>query len=148
MQKAYKLSLLYYLAFSALLVVSAVMLFELKIGFSIESILQYYIGNEEKFISAKSSGAILKVVLPHIYVFGLLSMVLLHFLVFTKHRFKTSTLVIIWTTFISGLLEVFTPFAIINGLEFFAYLKLLSFVIFLGLILYLIYLLFHSIVYD
>lgn len=148
MQRAYKLSVIYYLAFAILLVISAIMLFKLKIGFSIESILEYYIGNEEKFIAARNTGAIFKMILPHIYVFGLLSMVLLHFIVFTKHRFQKSTIVLIWLTFTNGLLEIFTPFAIINGLAFFAYIKLLSFIIFLALILYIIWLLFNSIIND
>lgn len=148
MQKAYKLSILYYLSFSILLIISAVMLFELKIGFSIESILEYYIGNEEKFISARDSGAIFKMILPHIYVFGLIAMVLLHFLVFTKHRFEKRTLTVIYTTLISGFLEIFTPFGIIYGLKFFAYIKLLSFIVFLAIILYVIWLLFNSIIKD
>lgn len=148
MQKAYKLSILYYLVFSLLLILSAVMLFEHKIGFSFQSVLEYYVGNEERFISAKSSAGILKLVLPHIFVFGLLAMVLLHFLVFTKQRYKNSTLTLIYMTFITALLEVFTPFMIISGFEFFAYVKLLSFFAFLALILYISWLLFDSIVYD
>ena len=148
MQKAYKLSILYYLLFSLLLIASAVMLFDHKIGFSFNGVLEYYIGNEDKFISSKDSASILKVLLPHIFVFGLLGMVLLHFLVFTQHRYKKSTLFLIYLTFITAILEMFTPFLIINGLEFFAYIKLLSFALFLLLILYISWLLFHSIIYD
>ena len=148
MQKAYKLSILYYLLFSLLLITSAVMLFEHKIGFSFNGVLEYYIGNEEKFISSKSLGAILKVLLPHIFVFGLLAMVLLHFLVFTEHRYKKTTLILIYLTFITALLEMFTPFLIVSGFEFFAYVKLLSFFVFLGLVLYISWLLFHSIIYN
>ncbi|MCK4974840.1 MAG: hypothetical protein KAR81_06270 [Sulfurimonas sp.] len=148
MQKAYKLSILYYLAFSLLLIASAVMLFEHKIGFSFNGLLEYYIGNEEKFISSKSLGGILKVLLPHIFVFGLLSMVLLHFVVFTEHRYKKSTIILIYLTFITAALEMFTPFLIVSGFEFFAYIKLLSFWLFLALILYISWLLLQSITYD
>ena len=148
MQKAYKLSILYYLLFSLLLISSAVMLFEHKIGFSFNGVLEYYVGNEEKFIASKSFGGILKVLLPHIFVFGLLAMVLLHFLVFTEHRYKKTTLILIYLTFITALLEMFTPFLIVSGFEFFAYVKLLSFFVFLGLVLYISWLLFHSIIYN
>ena len=148
MQKAYKFSILYYLSFSILLIVSAVMLFEHKIGFSFSAVVDYYVGNEEKFISAKSFIGILKIVLPHIFVFGLLAMVLLHFLVFTEHRYKKSTLILIYTTFVTALLEIFTPFMIINGFKFFAYIKLFSFFVFLALILYVSWLLFRSIVNE
>ncbi|MCW8894468.1 MAG: hypothetical protein OQK48_04010 [Sulfurimonas sp.] len=148
MQKAYKLSILYYLAFSLLLIVSAVMLFEHKIGFSFNGVVDYYVGNEDKFIPAKSLVGILKIVLPHIFVFGLLAMVLLHFLVFTEHRYKKSTLVLIYLTFTTALLEMFTPFLIVVGLEFFAYIKLFSFFIFLALILYVSWLLLRSIIKE
>jgi len=148
MQKAYKLSILYYLLFSLLLITSAVMLFEHKIGFSVNQVLEYYIGSEEKFIPAKSAKGILKLVLPHIFVFGLFIMVLLHFLVFTRLRYKKSTLTLIYLTFITALLEIFTPFMIISGFSFFAYIKLFSFFAFLSLILYIFWLLFRSIVYE
>ncbi|MDA3908738.1 MAG: hypothetical protein PF437_06590 [Sulfurimonas sp.] len=148
MQKAYKLSIIYYLIFSLLLIISAVMLFDYKIGFSYEGVLDYYLGDEEKFIPAKSSGGALKLVLPHIFSFGLISMVLLHFLVFTKHRYKKSTLVLIYLTFLSALLEIFTPMLILNGFEFAALLKLISFFVFLSLILYISWLLFYSIIHE
>jgi len=124
------------------------MLFKHNIGFSISDITQYYIGNEEKFIASKSWHGILKIILPHTFVFGLFAMVILHFLVFTKERYKTSTLVLIYTMLFTAFAEMFSPFMIINGYEIFSYIKLVSFVTFLGTILYTLWLLFHSIVYD
>ena len=131
MQKAYKLSILYYLLFTLLLVSSAIILFEHKIGFSFISVLEYYLGNEEKFIPAQSPLGILRIVLPHIFVFGLISMVLLHFIVFTNHRYKKAILILIYATFITAILEIFTPILIVSGFEFFDYVKLLSFFLFL-----------------
>lgn len=148
MQEAYKLSILYYLAFSLLLIVSAVMLFEHKIGFSYGAVLEYYIGNEEKFIPSQSASGILKIVLPHIFVFGLFFMVLLHFLVFTKLRYEKSLLTLIYAAFATALLEIFSPLLIINGFEFFAYIKLFSFFGLLAIILYISWLLFKSISHE
>lgn len=148
MQEAYKLSILYYLAFSLLLVVSALMLFEHKIGFSFSGVLEYYTGNEEKFIPAQSAGGILKIVLPHIFVFGLFAMVLLHFLVFADLRYKENITLLVYAAFIVALLEIFTPFMIISGFEFFAYMKLFSFFTFLALLIYISWLLFQSITYS
>ncbi len=148
MTKAYKLSIIYYLIFSLLLILSAYLLFDYKIGFNYQGVVDYYLGSEENFIPAKSFSGILKIILPHIFAFALLSMVLLHFLVFTKSRYKKNTLIVIYLTFITALLEIFTPFLIISGFEFFAYLKLISFFVFLSLILYISWLLFHSIIYD
>lgn len=148
MIKAYKLSIIYYVIFSLLLILSAYMLFDFKIGFDYESVVNYYIGNEERFIPAKSAGGILKLVLPHIFVFGLFAMVLLHFLVFTKLRYKKSTLTLIYLTFITALLEIAAPFMIISGFKLFAYIKLFSFFAFLTLILYTCWLIFYSIAYE
>lgn len=145
MQQAYKLSIFYYLLFSLLLIFSAVMLFEHKIGFSYNSVLEYYIGNEEKFIPAQSTAGILKIVLPHIFVFGLLTMVLLHFLVFTDLKSRRAFLILIYATFVTAFLEIFAPFMIISGWWFFAYIKLLSFFLFLALTLFILWLLFRKI---
>lgn len=145
MQQAYKLSIFYYLLFSLLLIFSAVMLFEHKIGFSYNSVLEYYIGNEEKFIPAQSAAGILKIVLPHIFVFGLLTMVLLHFLVFTNLKSRRAFLILIYATFVTAFLEIFAPFMIISGWWFFAYIKLLFFFLFLALTLFILWLLFRKI---
>ena len=146
MIKAYKVSIIYFLVFSLLLLISSIMIFEHKIGFDSLSILNYYLGDEKLFIPAKSVSGVLKIVLPHIFVFGLFSMVILHFVVFTKQKEKTK--ILIYLTFISAFLEIFTPLMILWGFESFAYLKLLSFILFEILILYLLYLLFFSIVYE
>lgn len=148
MHQAYKLSILYYLAFVLLLITSAIMLFENKIGFSATSVMEYYLGSEEKFIPKKGYIGVLKIILPHIFVFGLLSMVLLHFLVFTTHRYKKNTLRLIIITYIVSILEMFSPFAILNGYEFFTYIKLVSFFAFLSLSVYISWLLFYSITHD
>ncbi len=145
MQQAYKLSIFYYILFSLLLILSAVMLFEHKIGFSYNSVLDYYIGNEDKFIPAQSAAGILKIVLPHIFVFGLFAMVLLHFLVFTDLKSRRVFLILIYVTFITALLDIFTPFMIISGWSFFAYIKILSFFTFLSLTLFTLWLLFRKI---
>lgn len=146
MIKAYKVSIIYFLVFSLLLLLSGIMIFEHKIGFDSKSIINYYLGDEELFIPAKSVSGVLKIVLPHIFVFGLFSMVILHFVVFTKQKERTK--ILIYLTFISAFLEIFTPLMILGGFESFAYLKLFSFILFEILILYLLYLLFFSIVYE
>lgn len=146
MQKAYKLSVSYFLLFSLLLLLSSVMIFERKIGLSTQEVLAYYLGDETLFIPAKTISGVLKLVLPHVLAFGLFSMVLLHFLVFTKQKHKTKTLTLL--IFMSALLEIFSPLFIILGFESFAYLKLFSFFLFESLFLYLLWLLFFSIVYE
>lgn len=121
------------------------MIFEHKIGFSAREISNYYLGDSSQFINAKTYMGVLKVTLPHILAFGLLSMVLLHFLVFTKYKDKRSTKILIYLVYISALTEIFTPLMIILGLEFFSYLKLISLVVFQTTLLYIVWLLFSSV---
>ena len=143
MLQAYKYSILYFLLFALLLLLSSALLFDAKIGLSIESILRYYQGDEENFIVAKSFGGVLKIILPHIFAFGLFMMVVLHFVVFTKYKQQLHYLTL--ASFIVALLELFSPFFIINGFEIFAYVKLASFFIFEFLLLYILWLLQKSI---
>lgn len=148
MTKAYKYSLIYFLAFSLLLLISGLLLFEHKIGFSVQEISSYYLGNEDKFINPQTNSGILKIVTPHLFAFGLFIMVLLHFLIFTKKRNSRTLKTVIYLTFISAVLELLSPFGIINSIEFFAYIKLLSFFIFELLVLFSSWLLFRSIIYE
>ena len=145
MTKAYKFAISYFLFFSLLLLVSGALLFEQKIGFSIDGILNYYLGNESSFTQPKSAFGVLKTVLPHIFAFGLFAMVIMHFLIFTKERNKAKTKVLIYLTLISALLEIGSPFFIIIGADIFAYIKFISFVLFEALIIYISWLLFYSI---
>ena len=148
MQKAYKYSILYFLLFSLLLLASSILLFEEKIGFSVAGVLDYYLGNEEKFITAKSTTGVLKIILPHIFLFGLFVMVVLHFLIFTKHKHTKKMRLLIYASFLIAFSELFSPFFILYGFEFFAYVKLLSFMLFEFLFLYLFWLLFESIIFS
>ena len=148
MQKAYKYSILYFLLFSLLLLASSIFLFEEKIGFSYREVINYYLGNEVLFQSSKTITGLLKVLLPHILGFGLFIMVVLHFLVFTNYNKSKKIYIIILATFISGFFELFSSFFILYGFEFFAYIKLISFVVFESLLLYIFWILSSSIFYE
>lgn len=148
MQRTYKYSIIYFLVFSLLLLTSSILIFNDKMGFSVNSIVAYYNGNEALFIPAKTKDGILQILLPHIFAFGLFLMVSLHFLIFTKHRNKKQTQLLIYFIFTMAFLELSSPFLIINGFHFFAYVKILSFFGFELSLLYLFWLLFYSIVYD
>jgi hypothetical protein len=147
LQKAYKVALFYYLLFSLLLLASSILLFDIKIGFSPQAVLEYYLGNEEKFIIAKTPAGILKLILPHILAYGLFIMVSMHFMIFTKYKNRAIVQLLLYTLFISGSVELFSPFLILMGLHTFALLKLISFVVFELSLLLLFGLLFKSIIY-
>ncbi len=144
MTQAYKYAIGYFLAFSLLLMASGIMLFEHKIGFGINQITEYYLGSEEKFTVAKTFTGILKIILPHIFAFGLFTMVLLHFLIFTKYKDTRRLKILTSLLFSSAFLEIFSPFFILLGAEFFSYIKIASFILLESLVLYISWLLFIS----
>ena len=148
LNKSYKVAIIYFLLFSLLLLASGALIFANKIGFSYTSLLHYYLGDIKNFSSAKSFIGISKIILPHIFAFGIFTMVLLHFLIFTKKRATKELKIIIYLSFTSAFLEIFTAFLISEGYSFFIYLKLFSFFIFYCFILYIIFILFKSIIYD
>jgi len=144
----YRYSVLYFLLFSLLLLGSSFLIFEHKIGFSQLEVVHYYLGDEESFMIAKTPLGLLKIILPHIFAFGLFMMVLLHFLVFTNKRDSSEVLFIIYAAFIAAFLELFSPFLILGGVWVFAYVKMASFFAMLGISLYVSYLLFVSIIKE
>lgn len=148
LNRLYNYTVAYFLLFSVLLLLSGALLFADKIGFSYESVLHYYLGDENSFSTAKSYLGVLKIILPHVFTFGLFVMVVLHFLVFTKKRNTKEIYLLIYLTFFSAFLELFSPFFILWGFHFFAYIKILSFFLFEGSILYALFLLFKSIFFH
>jgi len=143
--RSYEYALFYFILFSLLFLASSAILFFVKIGFSYDAVLHYYTGNEELFIASKSYSGLLKVILPHVFAFGLFIMVILHFLIFTKKRETKELRYIIYLSFVSAFLEIFSPFAIIRGYHFFVYLKIISFITLELLLLYALYLMLKSI---
>jgi hypothetical protein len=136
------------LIFELLLLSSSILLFDNKIGFSTTDISNYYLGDSAQFIQAKSALGIAKITLPHIFAFGLFAMVLLHFLVFTKQKDKNKAKVLVYVLFTTAFLEIFSPYFIIFGATIFVYVKLFSFNLLEILFVYILWILFHSIIYD
>jgi hypothetical protein len=126
----------YFSFFTLLLVLSAFLIFESKIGISANQVLEYYLGSEERFIPKKTSLGILKISLPHIFAYGLITMVLLHFLFFTAYKEGRQVGILLQLMFLSASVEIASPLFMVEGYEFFAYIKLISFFMFNSLIVY------------
>ena len=148
MQNLYKLSILYFLLFSLLLIISSIALFEVKIGFSTHAVVAYYLGDAQNFNTKKSFVGILKIALPHIFAFSLFLMVVLHFLLFGKYKKSAHFKWLILLSFLSAFFEIFIPFGIIYTLEALAFVKIVSLILFELTLLYSLWLLFESIVYE
>lgn len=145
MHKAYQIALLYFLLFSVLLLLSGGLIFYDKIGFDAVSLRNYYLGDEALFMMPKSFFGVLKVLLAHLFSFGLFSFVILHFLRFIT-PFKGLGLLSI-TTLVVALLEVLSSFLILVW-EGFVYLKLITFFGFFSLMLLLFFILLRSILIE
>ena len=148
LDKAYRHAIFYFLLFSLLLLLSGALIFVEKIGWSIHDVIHYYLGDPNSFVVAKSFEGMAKIILPHIFAFGLFAMVLLHFIIFTKKRNTQEFRVLIYLTFLSAFFEIFSSLMIIEGFKLFAYIKLFTFFLFYLLVLYLLFILFKSIIYD
>ena len=106
-------------------------LFKEKIGFDLISISDYYKGNEQLFINEKSLAGMVEIAVPHLAAFGILLVALTHFLSFTEFKFKTIFILLIY---ISALSDIFSSFIVRFSDMDMAYLKLLSFIVFEGLL--------------
>ena len=74
---------LMFLGYIALLWVSNGMMYFHKMGLNPESVVEYYLGSEEKFTQPKSYQSLLEVTHFHLFAMGLLIVTLTHLLLFT-----------------------------------------------------------------
>lgn len=145
MIQAYKITIVYFFLLGFLLLLSGVILFNHKIGFTFQNIITYYNGDPDQFILQKSTIGKLKIVLPHIFSFALFIMVLTHFLRFckcTKNTYVTMLIVFLYTF---AFIEIASPFFIQFFPWIFALFKISSFILLNVLILLVIWLLLQCI---
>jgi len=74
---------LLFLGYIALLWISNGMMYFHKMGLSPESVVEYYLGSEERFTQPKSYQSLLEVTHFHLFAMGLLVLTLAHLLLFT-----------------------------------------------------------------
>lgn len=145
MHNTYKIAIVYFILFSILLLISALMIFSTKMGFSPLGVSDYYLGNEEKFMQAKSLSGLLKVSFPHIFSLALFAMVLLHFVYFTSHKNTKSLRYLIVLTYLTIFVELISGFVLLLGVPLFAFIKLISMVLMLLLFFIMFWMILSSI---
>lgn len=74
---------LMFLAYIALLWISNGMMYFHKMGLNPQSVIDYYLGSEEKFTQPKSYQSLLEVTHFHLFAMGMLIVTLAHLLLFT-----------------------------------------------------------------
>jgi hypothetical protein len=75
---------LMFLAYVALLWISNGMMYFHKMGLSADSVVEYYLGSEEKFTQPKSYQSLLEVSHFHLFSMGMLAVTLTHLLLFAN----------------------------------------------------------------
>ncbi len=122
--------IVYFALFGVLLLASGLWLFGMKAGFGVETIAEYYLGNEALLKPPKSREGLLEIAVPHLGGMGLFIMVSAHFVLFTSQRSRRLMVWVAALCFIGALLAIASPFAIIAGWGVFAGVKLAAMVLF------------------
>ena len=124
---ALKLIILFSLIFFAGLIVTN-FLFMTKIGFTVQEVINYYLGNPETFRQPKSYGSIVEETHFHLFAMGIILMTLNHLMLFSdlSMRFKIMLIVV---SFSACLLDIVSSWLVRFVSADFAYLKLSSMVV-------------------
>ena len=117
---------LMFLGYIALLWVSNGMMYFHKMGLTPGSVVEYYLGSEEKFTQPKSYQSLLEVTHFHLFSMGMLAVTLAHLLLFAN----VSTTLKIWLTglvFISAIGDELAGWLVRFAHPAFAYFKIAAF---------------------
>ncbi|MCV6608063.1 MAG: hypothetical protein OIF32_07625 [Campylobacterales bacterium] len=106
---------------------SGIGLFFYKIGFTYEMVGEYFLGNEDKFIMAKEFNGLLETSMFHFVGQLGVGFIVAHFILFIKEKSKlliaSGYLVLIF-----GLVDILSPYLIINFGAIFVWWKIIGFV--------------------
>lgn len=140
--RLFSLLLILALALISLQLLSGVYLFIEKFGLLPSDVFTYFAGDEENFIMAKSFEGLLETAVPHFIAISTSIFVYAHFLLFTNVISEKKKQLLVASLFISAIIDIFSPFGMLYGFEFFAWSKLIgfwSFEILMGLLLYILF---------
>ena len=99
-----------------------------KMSLSASSVIDYYLGSEEKFLSPRSYQGLLEVSHFHLFAMGMLLLVLTHLILFVPLRNGTKAWLII-VPFLSAILDESAGWLVRFVNPNFAYLKIAGFVL-------------------
>ena len=144
MHQSYRVAIAYFTIFGALLLLSGALLFASKLGLTVESIKTFYLGSATGFAQPKSSYGLLETALPHLGAMGLFIFVLGHFLLFAPKKEKRKAIFSVITLFLAAFFDIISGFCMIQGWEFFVFVKITSFLMLQGVALYLLFIVFKN----
>ena len=108
-------------------IVSGILLFFYKIGYSFETVSDYYLGNEDTFVMPKSFHGLLETSMPHLVAQVGISFIVAHFLMFIN---EISTKKLLWgySLVLFAILDILSPYFILWFGDIFIWLKLIAFI--------------------
>jgi hypothetical protein len=118
---------LYALYVGALWITNALLYFQ-KMSLSYASVVGYYLGDEERFLPARSYQGLLEVSHFHLFAMGMLLLVLTHLMLFVPLRPRTKAWLIA-VPFLSGFLDEGAGWLVRFVHPGFAYLKIAGFLL-------------------
>ena len=127
---------LYVLYVAGLWLTNALLYFQ-KMGLSYLSVVEYYLGSEERFLQPRSYQGLLEVAHFHFFAMGMLLLVLTHLMLFVPLRNATKAWLIV-LPFVSAFLEEGSGWLVRFVHPGFAYLKIASFLLLQGSLMALI----------
>lgn len=140
--RLFHLLLFFALGLISLQLLSGIWLFIEKYGLTPDEVILYFAGDETRYIMPKSIEGLLETAVPHFIAISVTLFVYAHFLLFTQIISEKKKQLLITSLFISAVIDIFSPFGILYGYAFFAWLKVLSFWSFEALMGVLLYTLF------
>jgi hypothetical protein len=118
---------LYALYVIGLLITNALLYFN-KMGLSAVSVIDYYLGSEERFLSARSYQGLLEVSHFHLFAMGMLLLVLTHLMLFVPLRNHLKAWLIV-VPFGSAILDEGAGWLVRYASPLFAYAKIAGFLL-------------------
>lgn len=126
-----------FLAYTLVLWVTNAGLYFAKMSLTPGSVIEYYRGNEEKFLQPRSAQGLLETLHFHAFAMGILLVTLTHLVLFVPISMRTKAIGIA-TAFTSGILGELSGWGVRFVHPGFAYLKIACFLLLEGSILWLV----------
>ncbi|MCB0363437.1 MAG: hypothetical protein KDD35_11975 [Bdellovibrionales bacterium] len=113
MAKHYQIIIANYSILLVLQLGTVVYLFYQKLGWSLNSIQSFYLGDPGRFIASQSRAGLLETAVPHLAAIGLTSFIICHLLIFIPHLSPKIKWTLGLTLLLSGLFDIASGFFIL-----------------------------------
>lgn len=129
-----RLIILFFLLYVTVFWFTNALLYFQKMGLTYRSVVDYYLGSEEKFLQPRSYQGLLEISHFHLFSMGILMLTLTHLLLFVPLHPKWKA-ILICLSFSSAFLEEAASWLVRFVHPLFAYLKIVSFLALQGTLL-------------